>query len=143
MTSDHVVSLLEKEYQAIQLFVSSMPHIEELAEPDIPKLLSRTVFAIMAVRHCYRMAETEVVFECGSRVPLPSLPSPFIAFFRRVAEKAPGFKTVVDWEPQSYCALQAMQFFSGNTVRIGFPKTAIITKTPTPEYSRVELLPNL
>ncbi|XGW14564.1 hypothetical protein V3C99_000680 [Haemonchus contortus] len=115
MTSEHVVSLLEKEYHAIQLFVSSMPHIDELAETDIPKLLSRTVFPIMAVRHCYRMSEPEVVFECGSRVPLPSLPPPFIPFFRRVAEKAPGFKTVVDWEPQSYCALQAMQFFSGNT----------------------------
>lgn len=61
------------------------------------------------------MSDAEVVFECGSRVPLPGLPPPFVAFFRRVAEKAPAFKTVVDWEPQSYCALQAMQFFSGNT----------------------------
>ncbi|KAJ1359609.1 hypothetical protein KIN20_018382 [Parelaphostrongylus tenuis] len=92
-----------------------MPHIDEVAETDIPKLLSRTVFAMMAVRHCHRMTEADIVFECGSRVPLTGLPPPFAAFFRRVAEKAPGFKTVVEWEPQSYCALQAMQFFSGNT----------------------------
>ncbi|WKY03166.1 hypothetical protein Q1695_016455 [Nippostrongylus brasiliensis] len=115
MTSEHVVSLFEKEYHAIQLFVSSMPHVDEISDSDIPKLLSRTVFAIMAVRHCYRMSENEVVFECGSRVPLPGLPPPFVAFFRRVAEKATAFKTVVEWDPQSYCALQAMQFFSGNT----------------------------
>ncbi|KAK6746445.1 hypothetical protein RB195_012505 [Necator americanus] len=115
ITSEHVVNLLEKEYHSVQMFVSSMPHIDEISETDIPKLLSRTVFAMMAVRHCYRMTDTDLVFECGSRVPLAGLPPPFLAFFRRVAEKAPGFKTVVDWEPQSYCALQAMQFFSGNT----------------------------
>ncbi|RCN34625.1 zinc finger, C4 type [Ancylostoma caninum] len=126
MTSEHVVSLLEKEYHAIQMFVSSMPHIDEISETDIPKLLSRTVFAMMAVRHCYRMTEAELVFECGSRVPLSGLPPPFLAFFRRVAEKAPAFKTVVDWEPQSYCALQAMQFFSGNTATVGIDKGAFL-----------------
>ncbi|KAE9419763.1 hypothetical protein Angca_005890, partial [Angiostrongylus cantonensis] len=115
ITSEHMVSLLEKEYHAIQMFVSSMPHIDELSETDVPKLLSRALFAMIAVRHCYRMIETEIVFECGSRVPLTGLPPPFAAFFRRIAEKAPAFKTVVEWEPQSYCALQAMQFFSGNT----------------------------
>ncbi|KJH43052.1 hypothetical protein DICVIV_10942, partial [Dictyocaulus viviparus] len=115
ITSDHVVSLLDKEYHTIQMFVSSMPHMDELTETDIPKLLSRTVFPLIAVRHCYRITEAELVFECGSRVPVTGLPPPFINFFRRITEKASAFKTVVDWEPQSYCALQAMQFFSGNT----------------------------
>uniref|UniRef100_A0A1I7WIX2 IMS_C domain-containing protein n=1 Tax=Heterorhabditis bacteriophora TaxID=37862 RepID=A0A1I7WIX2_HETBA len=61
------------------------------------------------------MTDNEVVFESGERVPLQGLPAAFMPFFRMVLERATQFKNLVDWEQQSYCALLAMQFFSGNT----------------------------
>lgn len=61
------------------------------------------------------MRDGNVIFETGETVPASSLPAPFERFFRTVREESLTFQSLVEWDPQSFSALQAMQFLAGNT----------------------------
>lgn len=55
-----------------------------------------------------------IVFEGGETAPLEAIPEPFRQVYAAILEKAAAFHNCVEWEPQSYSALLAIQYFSTN-----------------------------
>ncbi|PAV65489.1 hypothetical protein WR25_24041 [Diploscapter pachys] len=117
LTVHQILELIEKEYKSVVAFVQNLPHIGEVYPQDVSLLLNRSFFPILAIRTCYRMVPGDnlIVFEGGETAPLEAIPEPFRQVYAAILEKAATFHSYVEWEPQSYSALLAIQYFSTNT----------------------------
>ncbi|CAQ48391.1 Nuclear hormone receptor family member nhr-6 [Caenorhabditis elegans] len=109
--------ILHGELHATKKLLMAMPQISEIQPADFQILLSRSFFAIMAIRvanRCGNSTDT-IMFESGELFSLNAFPACFQQIIRFMVDKARTFSSLVDWEPQAFAAFIALQFLAGNT----------------------------
>ncbi|CAL2037067.1 unnamed protein product [Caenorhabditis brenneri] len=114
---DCAIRVFHCELHATKKLLLAMPQICEIPEHDFRILLARSFFPIMAIRCANRSATNtgSIMFDSGELFSLNAFPTVFQQMLRFMVSKGANFSTLVEWEPQSFAALIALQFLSGNT----------------------------
>ena len=114
---DIALRIFHCELHATRKLLMAMPQINEISDHDFRILLSRSFFSIMAIRCANRFTTNTdtIMFESGELFSLSAFPACFQQLLRFIISKAQSFSSLIDWEPQAFAGLIALQFLSGNT----------------------------